>query len=149
MQVRAASAAPVTVCMQAVQSVSSGHCCNTECCASQVLEREQVQALQHGKELPDFRSGDILEVTTVSTASNDLLATHASGWHDSTALFKWQQQKHTGHDAAGAAPCTRFIISKPRVQQALTLEKQPFNVQLLVACVLLSCCLSLQLGACS
>ncbi|WIA23266.1 hypothetical protein OEZ86_010163 [Tetradesmus obliquus] len=31
----------------------------------QVLEREQVQQLQQGKGLPDFRSGDILEVTTV------------------------------------------------------------------------------------
>jgi large subunit ribosomal protein L19 len=31
----------------------------------QTLEQEQVQQLQQGKELPDFRSGDILEVTTV------------------------------------------------------------------------------------
>jgi ribosomal protein L19 len=34
----------------------------------QVLEREQVRQLQQGKKLPDFRSGDILEVTTVGTA---------------------------------------------------------------------------------
>ncbi len=37
---------------------------------TQVLEREQVERLTAGKELPAFRSGDILEVTTVRSRSS-------------------------------------------------------------------------------
>eukprot|EP00882_Tetradesmus_deserticola_P004038 GHRQ01004266.1.p1 GENE.GHRQ01004266.1~~GHRQ01004266.1.p1 ORF type:complete len:188 (+),score=51.39 GHRQ01004266.1:519-1082(+) len=42
----------------------------------QVLEREQVQRLHQGKELPEFRSGDILEVTTVVPEADRKLYTY-------------------------------------------------------------------------
>eukprot|EP00775_Hariotina_reticulata_P003890 gene3889-biopygen5591 len=72
----------------------------------QVLEKEQVQRLSLGKELPQFRAGDVLEVTTVGNEGAKGLNNSNYNAATVSAVLPDQQQQHHCLSPASATACT-------------------------------------------